>query len=220
MLAVPSTSELFGGRAATAAIWTIAATFGAAGSLFERPRVWNIAGLALALIAALFSDLQLFLAGRVLHDGRKCFEAKRIAAIGTAVAVALAPFIALYAPTLRSGPSTGYALPSSEQLAAESLRLVDYVDPWIIQSAYGYGFLAAAVLALLLFAGRTEYRVWLCGALVFLLLALGPSLHPTAIALPVALATWVPLLEFIDAPRLGCARPVGRRSLLGRQSAP
>ena len=91
MLAVPSTSELFGGRAATAAIWTIAATLGAAGSLLERPRVWNIAGLALALIAALFSDLQLFLAallwlgiylaGRVLHDGRKCFEAKRIAAI-------------------------------------------------------------------------------------------------------------------------------------------
>ena len=212
MLAVPSTNELFGGRAATAAIWTIAAALGAAGSLLERPRVWNVAGLALALIAALFSDLQLFLAallwlgiyltGRVLHDGRRSFDAKRIAAIGTAGAVALAPFAALYAPALRSGPSVGYALPSSEQLAAESLRLMDYVDPWIIQSAYGYGLLAAAILTLLLFGARTEYRVWLCGALVFLLLALGPSLHPTAIALPVALATWVPLLSFIDAPRL------------------
>ena len=211
MVAVPVTSELFGGRAAAASLWTVAAALGSAGSLMDRPRVWNVMGLALALVAALLSDLQLFLsalvwlaiylAGRIVRAGRMSLGASRLKALGISLVAGLLPFVVIYVPALWRGPARGYPLPSVEDLTAESFRLADYMDLRLIQLEFGYEFLAAVVLTLFLFGRRAEYRVWLGGALVFLVLALGPSLQTTSIPLPPALATTVPLLALIDAPR-------------------
>ena len=56
----------------------------------------------------------------------------------------------------------------------------------IIQDAYGFDFLLAALVGLVVIGRRSAYWFWLGGSLALLLLALGPVLQPHTVQLPFA----------------------------------
>jgi len=94
-----------------------------------------------------------------------------------------------------------------------SFRVWDFVDPTVLQHAYGLELGVTAVAAIVIWRRPS---VWLLGALVCEVLALGPYLQPTEVTLPfAALSLWPPLGQFRTPYRLAMPAVLGLAVVLG-----
>jgi hypothetical protein len=226
MLASPLLFHFRVGRPTFASLWIVCGALLMFGRVLDQPRVNRALALGIFLVAALFTDFQivlfaalwLFIYGiyRLARERSALFNRTRMVALGVAALMFAIPFFVLYYPTLSRADALGYLHMDLDAMRVYSFRYWDYFTLDVIPFAYGYEFLVAALLAVILFRQRGRYRFWLVSAILFLLLALGPYLQPTNILLPfAAFSWWSPLSQFRTPARLTMAAVVGFAVVLG-----
>ncbi len=221
MLSTPVLGQIGNGRAALGAMWIVAGALWALKRTLDRPRPLNGLFLGLFLVAALLTDfhilfisalwLALYGAYRVFIVREVPLDRSRLYALGLAGMVVLVPFTAVYLPVLTGVESAGYPRPGFSSMAFYSFQIQHYFTPslWPLVVG-GFELVITAVLAVFLFRRRRGYLVWLLGAAVFLLLALGPYLQPTKLPLPFAVLSLLePLRQFRTPSRLTLAVAFG-----------
>lgn len=208
MFCLPVVTQFRVGRPSFASMWIVCLALVALMSLLDRPRAWTGLALGGCLLAALFTDFQVLLFAvfwlaiymlyRLSRDRMAILTRAHLGQFGVAALVVLGPFVAIFYPALAGAERAGYPTPTAENALAFSFRVQHYLMPAAVRAAGGYELFASAVVAVLVFRGRGRYRIWLAGALVFLVLTLGPYDPPTGIRLPFAALTaaWPPLAQF------------------------
>ena len=223
MLSGPSLDQLRVGRPIFAAIWIACAAIIAALRLLARPTLgWTLA-LSLALIAAAFTDLQMLLFTVIWLSGlalwfftrERDLDASRLLALATAAALAAIPFLAILYPAFSAG-GLSLATPGYEEALRYSYRWWDYFAPSVLPHAIGgYELALAAVAGAVLLGHDARLRFWLAGALVLLVLALGPELKFTGVPMPFAtFAWWEPLAQFRTPSRLTIPAAIGLAAVM------
>jgi hypothetical protein len=212
MLMSPLLDQLRVGRPTFASLWIVACTLIVAGSLVDAPRLWKGLLLGLVLVAALLTDFQIvFFCGVWLAIyGIARFRLPHAAALAVGALVFLIPFGVLFYPALAGAAVAGYPQPVPADMREYSFRIWDYVDPAVVPHAYGFELGAAAVVGAILLWRCRRLWLWLIGALMCLVLALGPFLQPTDLPLPFAfLSTWPPLAQFRTPYRMAMPAALG-----------
>ncbi len=223
MLSGPSLDQLRVGRPIFAAIWITCAALIAALRVLARPTLpWTLI-LALALIAAAFTDLQmllftvLWLIGLALWfvARERDLDASRLLALGTAAAIAAVPFLTVLYPAFSAG-GLPLATPGYQEAVLYSYRWWDYFVPSVLPHAIGgYELALAAVAGVLLLRHDARIRFWLAGALVLFVLALGPELKFTGMPMPFAMFSWwEPLQQFRTPSRLTIPAAIGLAAVM------
>jgi hypothetical protein len=223
MLSGPSLDQLRVGRPMFAATWITCAALIAALRLLARPTLpWTLL-LALALIAAAFTDLQmllftvLWLIGLALWfvARERDVDASRLLALATAAAIAAVPFLTVLYPAFAAG-ALPLATPGYQEAVLYSYRWWDYFTPSVLPHAIGGFELAlAAVAGVFLLRHDARIRFWLAGALVLFVLALGPELKFTGVPMPFAmLSWWEPLQQFRTPSRLTIPAAIGLAAVM------
>jgi hypothetical protein len=223
MLSGPSLDQLRVGRPIFAAIWITCAALIAALRLLARPTLpWTLL-LALALIAAAFTDLQmllftvLWLIGLALWfvARERDVDARRLFALATAAAIAAVPFLTVLYPAF-AADALPLATPGYQEAVLYSYRWWDYFTPSVLPHAIGgYELAFAAVAGVLLLRHDARIRCWLAGALVLFVLALGPELKFTGVPMPFAmLSWWEPLQQFRTPSRLTIPAAIGLAAVM------
>jgi hypothetical protein len=175
--------------------------------------------LGLLLCAAMFTDLQMLLftvlwvvllVGATAWAERR-LEPRALAAIAGAALVAAVPFVTIFYPAFARAPEAGYGTPSLTDISVYAYRWWDYFTPAVIPRALGgYELAILAVVAAGSARRDRRVRIWLLGAGVLLLLALGPYLKPSKLPLPfAALSAWGPLGQFRTPYRLAIPAVIG-----------
>jgi hypothetical protein len=208
MFCLPVVTQFRVGRPSFASMWIVCFALVALASLLDRPRAWTGLALGGCLLAAVFTDFQVMLFSvlwltiyasyRLWQDRMAILTWAHLRQFGVAALVVLGPFAAIFYPALAGAARAGYPTPTAENALAFSFRIQHYLIPGGVRAAGGYELFASAVIAVLVFRGRGRSRIWLAGALVFLVLTLGPYDPPTGIPLPFAALTaaWPPLAQF------------------------
>jgi hypothetical protein len=223
MLSGPSLDQLRVGRPIFAATWITCAALIAALRVLARPTLpWTLM-LALALIAAAFTDLQmllftvLWLIGLALWfvARERDLDASRLLALGMAAAIAAVPFLAVLYPAF-SADGLPLATPGYKEAVLYSYRWWDYFVPSVLPHAIGgYELALAAVAGVLLLRNDARIRFWLAGALLLFVLALGPELKFTGMPMPFALFSWwEPLQQFRTPSRLTIPATIGLAAVM------
>ena len=223
MLSGPSLDQLRVGRPIFAAIWITCLALIAALRVLARPTLpWTLI-LALALIAAAFTDLQmllftvLWLIGLALWfvARERDLDASRLLALGTAAAIAAVPFLTVLYPAFSTG-GLPLATPGYQEAVLYSYRWWDYFVPSVLPHAIGgYELAVAAVAGVLLLRHDARIRFWLAGALVLFVLALGPELKFTGMPMPFAMFSWwEPLQQFRTPSRLTIPAAIGLAAVM------
>lgn len=223
MLSTPLLFQLDVGRPAFASLWIVAGALIFLRRLCDKPDTFHAFMLGFLLILALFSDFQILLFTavwllfyglyRLLRDKKAVLTRQHRLAFGTAGIIVLIPFMFIFYPALTR--TDGFVRPSLRDMVVYSFRFWDYVTPSTLTLVYGYELLVTAILALVVFRGRGQYRFWLLGSLVLLILALGPFLQlppnrQTDIPLPFAiLSLWSPVANFRTPYRLTIPALIG-----------
>ncbi len=226
MLGGPLLQQVSVGRPTFASLWITAIAVLLLMALLDRPRPWHGLGLGLALLAALLTDFQILLfttlwlalygLGWLARGGLARLDSPRLASLTVAAVVVGAPFLLIYYPALVSAGDGGYPRPSLRDMLPYSFRVWDYVTPATIPIAYGWEFLLGTLVAVVTCRSWRDYRLWLAGAIAFLILALGPFLQPTPIPLPLALLRlWPPLSQFRTPYRLAMPALLGLTVVTG-----
>jgi hypothetical protein len=142
-------------------------------------------------------------------------DASRLLALAIAAALAAVPFLAILYPAF-SADALPLAAPGYLEAVRYSYRWWDYFVPSVLPHAIGgYELAAAAVAGLFLLRRDSRMRFWLAGALVLLVLALGPELKFTGMPMPFAmLAWWEPLQQFRTPSRLTIPAAIGLAAVL------
>jgi hypothetical protein len=221
MLSGPALDQFRVGRPIYAAIWVTCAALIATRRLLARPTVaWTIA-LGSALVAALFTDLQILLFTAIWIGwivmwhvaSEHGIDRRRAVALAAAVAMAAAPFLLIVYPAF-----SGHALPvpDRDEAVRYSFRWWDYFEPSILPRAVGgYELAIAGVAGLLVLPRDPRLRVWWFGALALFVLALGPTLKFTGLPMPFALFSWwPPLAQFRVPSRLTIPAVIGLAAVL------
>lgn len=221
MLSGPALEQFRVGRPIFAAIWVTCAALIATRRLLLRPTVaWTIA-LGGALVAALFTDLQILLFTAIWIGwivtwhvvAERGIEVRRTLALAAAMAIVAAPFFLIVYPAF-----TGNALPvpARDEAVRYSFRWWDYLAPAIVPRAVGgYELAIAAIFGLLLLRHDERLRPWWFGAVVLFVLALGPTLKFTGLPMPFALFSWwPPLAQFRVPSRLTIPAVIGLAAVL------
>jgi hypothetical protein len=206
------------GRPTFGSLWIVAGALLVAGSLVDAPRLWKGVLLGLFLVAALLTDFQvvLFCALWLAIYGLVRFRPRHAIPLALAALVSAVPFGLVFYPALADAAETGYPQPSAADMVVYSFRFWDYADPAVVAHAYGFELGAGAVAACLVLGRRGKHWLWLGGAVVCLVLALGPLLQPTELKLPFAfLSTWPPLAQFRTPYRLAMPAALGLAVVLG-----
>lgn len=223
MLSGPSLDQMRVGRPIFAAIWITCLTLIAALRVLARPTLaWTLL-LSLSLIAAAFTDLQmllfatLWLIGLVLwfFTRERDRDASRLLALASAAAIAAIPFLAILYPAFSAG-GLPLATPGYEEALRYSYRWWDYFVPSVLPHAIGgYELAVAAVAGVILLRHDARVRFWLAGALMLLVLALGPELKLTGVPMPFAMfAWWEPLAQFRTPSRLTIPATIGLAAVM------
>jgi hypothetical protein len=223
MLSGPSLDQIRVGRPIFAAIWTTCAALIAALRVLARPTLpWTLI-LALALIAAAFTDLQillftvLWLIGLALWfvARERDLDASRLLALATAAAVAAVPFLTVLYPAFSAG-GLPLATPGYQEAVLYSYRWWDYFVPSVLPHAIGgYELALAAVAGVLLLRHDSRIRFWLAAALALFVLALGPELKFTGLPMPFAMFSWwEPLQQFRTPSRLTIPAAIGLAAVM------
>ena len=216
MLSGPALEQFRVGRPIFAAIWVTSAALLATRRILARPTVrWTIA-LGGALVAALFTDLQILLFTAIWivwiviwHvASERGIDWRRAVALAAAAAMVAAPFLLIMYPPF-SGDTL--AVPDRDEAVRYSFRWWDYLSPSVVPRAVGgYEVAIAAVTALLVLRRERRLRVWWFGAVALLVLALGPTLKFTGLPMPFALVSWwPPLAQFRVPSRLTIPAVIG-----------
>jgi hypothetical protein len=212
------------GRPAFASLWIVAgALLAARAILLGRAGLLSGVVLGLLLVSALLADFQvmlftgLWLALYGLYQARALVHPIRLAAMGLALAIVALPLTVVFGPALVDAEAAGFPRPTLDDMQVYAFRVWDYVTPETIADAHGFEYLLAVPLAVMAPRRRGEQLwVWLIGAVVFLVLALGPYLEPTRTQLPFALFGQLsPLAQFRTPSRLVMPAVLGLSVVLG-----
>ena len=223
MLSGPSLDQLRVGRPIFAAIWITCAALIAALRLLARPALsWTLL-LALALIAAAFTDLQMLLFTVLwlivlalwFVARERDLDASRLLALATAAAIAAVPFLTVLYPAF-SADALPLATPGYREAVLYSYRWWDYFVPSVLPHAIGgYELALAGVAGVLLLRRDARIRFWLAGAVVLFVLALGPELKFTGVPMPFAMFSWwEPLQQFRTPSRLTIPAAIGLAAVM------
>jgi hypothetical protein len=223
MLSGPGLDQIRVGRPIFAAPWITCAALIAMLRVLARPTLaWTLA-LSVAVIAAAFTDLQMLLftvswlivVAAWFFARERDLDAGRVVALATAAAMAAIPFLAILYPAFSAG-GPPLAPPGYEEALRYSYRWWDYFVPSVLPHAIGgYELALAAAAGLVLLRRDARVRVWLAGALVLLVLALGPELKFTGLPLPFAtFAWWEPLAQFRTPSRLTIPAAIGLAAVM------
>ncbi len=218
MLAATVVMQITVGRSALGGLWIVTGNLLVMASLLEHPRLWKGVLLGLLLTAALFTDFQILLFSTlwlVLYFGYWGWQRRTVRTVLPSLllagAIVLVPFALIYYPALASAEAAGYPVPGFDSMRVYSFAIKHYLNPqlwWIVTG--GYELAAAAFVAIIIFRWKGPYRFWLAGALVFLVLALGPYLEPTEIYGPfAAFSLWPPMRQFRTPGRLTIPATIG-----------
>lgn len=221
MLSGPALDQFRVGRPIFAAIWVTCAALIATRRLLARPTIgWTIA-LGSALVAALFTDLQILLFTAIWIGwivawhvaAERGLDERRAAALAAAIAMVAAPFLLVVYPAFGGG---ALPVPDREEAMRYSFRWWDYLEPSIVPRAIGgYELAIAGVAGLFSLRRDPRLRVWWFGALVLFVLALGPTLKFTGLPMPFALFSWwPPLAQFRVPSRLTIPAVIGLAAVL------
>ena len=221
MLSGPALDQFRVGRPIFAAIWVTCAALIATRRLLARPTAgWTIA-LGGALVAALFTDLQILLFTAIWIGwiviwhvaSERGIDRRRAVALAAAIAMVAAPFLLIVYPAFGG---SALPVPDREEAVRYSFRWWDYLEPSIVPRAVGgYELAIAAIAGLLLLRRDPRLRVWWFGALVLFVLALGPTLKFTGLPMPFALFSWwPPLAQFRVPSRLTIPAVIGLAAVL------
>lgn len=173
------------------------------------------------LLAALFTDFQIVLftaisltlygGFRLWLDRGAFFNRSRMANVLPALLMFMIPFGLVYYSSLVTGATPDYPQPGLSGMVDYSFGIQHYFDLNTMPLAFGYELFFCALLAVLIFRKHGQYRFWLFGAGVILILALGPFLNPTRIPLPFAVLSklWPPLGQFRTPGRLTMPALIG-----------
>jgi hypothetical protein len=224
MLAGPVLAQIRVGRPTFASLWIVAAALLALNGMLSQPTLARAIGLGVLLVAALLTDFQIVLftaiwltvyaTYRVGRDLRQLQLGRVVLAGSLAVAIFLVPFRLVFYPAFGI---SGLPTPGLDDVQTYSFSYSDYLMPEMIPYAYGHEFLGGIIAAPILF-GRSKkpYLVWLVGAVICLVLALGPVLQPTDVSLPFsAVGSWAPLGQFRTPSRLAQPAVLGLTVVLG-----
>ena len=223
MLSGPSLDQIRVGRPIFAAIWITCLALLAALRVLARPTLrWTFV-LALTLIAAAFTDLQMLLFTGLWMVGLAVWffarerdpDGRRLLALATAAAIAAIPFLAILYPAF-SARGLPLAAPGYDEALRYSYRWWDYFMPAVLPHAVGGYELALAAMAGAMLLGRdARLRFWLAGALLLFVLALGPELKFTGVPMPFAMfAWWEPLAQFRTPSRLTIPATIGLAAVM------
>jgi hypothetical protein len=221
MLSGPALDQFRVGRPIFAALWVTCSALIATRRLLARPTAqWTIA-LGAALVAALFTDLQILLFTAIWIGwiviwhvaSERGIDGRRAVALAAAIAMVAAPLLLIVYPAFGGG---ALPVPDRAEAARYSFRWWDYLDPSIVPRAVGGYELAIAAIAGALWLRRDPgMRVWWTGALVLFVLALGPTLKFTGLPMPFALFWWWPSLAQFRVPsRLTIPAVIGLSAVL------
>ena len=221
MLSGPALDQFRVGRPIFAALWVTSAALIATQRLLARPTAgWTIA-LGGALVAALFTDLQILLFTAIWIGwiviwhvaSERGIDGRRAVALAAAIAIVAAPFLLIVYPAFGD---SALQVPDREEAVRYSFRWWDYLDPSIVPRAVGgYELLIAAIAGSIWFRRDPRLRVWWTGALVLFVLALGPTLKFTGLPMPFALFSWwPPLAQFRVPSRLTIPAVIGLAAVL------
>jgi len=205
MLASPLLDQVRVGRPTFASLWITAGALLVLRQLLDRPRLWNGVVLGALLLAALFTDFQivLFTALWLAIYAIAPVRPRHVLPLGVGALVAALPFVLVYLPALTADD---YPRPRLVDMQEYSFHIWDYLDPTVAPHAYGLEFGLAAVATV----ATRRVSVWLVGGVLFLVLALGPVLQPTELALPFAtFSAWPPLGQFRTPYRLAMPAVLG-----------
>ncbi len=212
MLATPLLDQLTVGRPTFASLWLVAASLLVMRALLRRPHLWHGVALAALLLGAMFTDFQIALYAALWLAMYAVWRLRWQHAPSLALGAWLSAVVfgvVLY-PALRSDDVPRPALADMQEY---SFRVWDFVDPTVLQHAYGLELGVTAVAAIVIWRRPS---VWLLGALVCEVLALGPYLQPTEVPLPfAALSLWPPLGQFRTPYRLAMPAVLGLAVVLG-----
>ncbi len=212
MLATPLLDQFRVGRPTFASLWIVAAALVVMSALLERPKVWHGITLGGLLVAALLTDFQIALYAALWLAIYAAWRLRQqhVPSLALGAWLAALVFAVLFYPALRADD---LPRPALQDMQEYSFRVWDFVDPSVVQHAYGVEFALAAIVALAIWR---RPNVWLLGAVAFLVLALGPFLQPTQAPLPfAALSTWPPLAQFRTPYRLAMPAVLGLAVVLG-----
>ena len=221
MLSGPVLEQMRVGRPIFASTWIICAALLAARRLLARPGPGATLALGGSLVAALFTDLQmllytaLWLVWLAAWTGarERTVGPRRLAAAAAAVIIVAVPFLTIFYPAFAGGSA---AAPSADEAVRYSFRWWDYLTPAVMPGAVGGYELAIAGAAGAWLARRdARLRFWVLGAVLFLVLALGPTLKFTGLPLPFAwLAWWPPLEQFRTPYRMAVPAAIGLAAVM------
>jgi hypothetical protein len=221
MLSGPALEQFRVGRPIFAAIWITCAALFATRRLLARPTALWTATLGGALVAALFTDLQILLfttlwvgwivIWHVASGGG--LDIRRAAALAIAGAIVAIPFLLIVYPAFGGG---SLPVPDREEAVRYSFRWWDYLTLSVMPRAIGgYELALAAIAGVVVLKGDRRLRGWWFGAAVFLVLALGPTLKFTGWPLPFALFSWWPPFGQFRVPsRLTIPAAIGLAAVL------
>jgi hypothetical protein len=206
MLSGPALEQFRVGRPIFAATWVTCAALLAARRVLAGPTAPSTMALGGALVAALFTDLQILLFTTLWVGwiviwqvvSERGLDVRRVAALAAAAAIVAVPFLLIVYPAFAGG---SLPVPDREEAVRYSFRWWDYLTLSIMPRAIGgYELAIAAIAGMALLTGDRRLRVWWFGAAVFLVLALGPTLKFTGWPLPFALFSWWPPLGQFRVP--------------------
>jgi hypothetical protein len=223
MLSGASLDQIRVGRPIFGAIWITCVALIAALRILARPALpWTLL-LALALIAAAFTDLQMLLFTVLWLIGvalwfiarERALDASRLLALGAAAAIAAVPFLTVLYPAF-AADALPIATPGYQEAVGYSYRWWDYFTPAVIPRAIGgYELALAAVVGVFLLRHDSRLRFWLAGSLVLFVLALGPELQFTGLPMPFAMFSWwEPLQQFRTPSRLTIPAAIGLAAVM------
>jgi hypothetical protein len=214
------------GRNALPSLWIVTASLLCLKGLLDSPRLWKGLALGGVLLAALITDLQVLLftvLWLALYLGRHAWKRRgsvlrpaNVRPFLAALFVFLVPFLGIFGPVISGLSRSGLAQPSLPEAAAYSFTWQDFTSPAQVPYIYGFDSLLIVIAALAISGRDGRYRFWLAGAAFFFVLSLGPSLQPTPLPLPYALAgAFPPLLQFRTPYRFVIPAAVGLTMVAG-----
>lgn len=226
MLSLAVVWHFSAGRNALPALWIVSISLLCLKILLDNPSIWKGLLLGCSLIAALLTDLHVtiftcmwgsfYVVAYYWKNGfRKSFF-KLFTSFLIAISMFVSAFCFVLIPSLPSLSGDGFPVPSLDDTASYAFSIKDFVDPQQIPFIYGFDFLLSTVLAVFLFRWQGDYRFWLFGSLIFLVLSLGPYLKPTHIPLPYSLVSvWTPLRNFRTPYRFVIPATIGLTLVMG-----
>jgi len=214
MLATPLLDQFRVGRPTFASLWLVVAALLVMRALLARPRLWHGFALGISFVACLLTDLQIALYAALWLALYAAWRVRWRHAPPLAVGALLTSgvFITIFGGAVALA-ADDFPRPALRDMQEYSFRVWDFLDPAVLQHAYGLELGVAAVLAIVIWRRPS---IWLIGALVFEVLALGPFLQPTDVPLPfAALSVWPPLSQFRTPYRLVMPAALGLSVVLG-----